>query len=202
MRRREFIAGIGSAVAWPLGARAQQPTMPVIGWLSSRTAATDALVLRAFRGGLSAPGFVEGRNVSIEYRYAETHLDRLPALAADLVRRQVAAIVAVGNGTAGARAVRAAGATIPIVFVVGYDPVKTGLVTSLNRPGGNTTGFFEFLTQVVRKRLGLLHDLLPRAATPVQQPTRLELVLNLSTAKALGLIIPETLLATADEVIE
>jgi putative ABC transport system substrate-binding protein len=164
IRRREFIAGLGSAAAWPVVARAQQPAMPMIGWLSERTAAADALaVLPAFRRALNAQGYVEGRNVTIEYRYAEARLDRLPALAADLVRRRAAVIVTVG-GVPAARAVQAVSATIPIVYF-GGDPVKAGFVASLNRPGGNVTGAIAFQGRVVGKRLGLLHDLLPRATT-------------------------------------
>src|SRR5271169_2015043 len=119
MRRREFIAGLAGAAAWPLAARAQQRAVPVIGWLSSRTAATDALVLPAFHRALGAQGFVEGRNVAVEYRYTDSQLDRLPALVADLVERRVAVIVAVGNAPATMRAVQAASATTPIVGFVG-----------------------------------------------------------------------------------
>jgi putative tryptophan/tyrosine transport system substrate-binding protein len=165
MKRRDFIAGLGGAVAWPLATRAQQAAVPVIGWLSSRTAATDALVLPAFHRALSAQGFVEGRNVAVEYRYTDSQLDRLPALVADLVGRRAAVIVAVGNGPPTMRAIQAASATTPIVgFVVGSE---RDLFASFNRPGSNVTGVVVFQTQtgILQKRLGLLHDLLPQATT-------------------------------------
>jgi putative ABC transport system substrate-binding protein len=136
IKRREFIAGLGSTVAWPLVARAQQPAMPVVGWLSSRNSETDAYVLPAFRRGLNGQGYVEARNVTIEYRWSDTQEDRLPALAADLVRRQVAVIVAVGKAGAVARAVQAITTTIPIVRAT----VPPGTVFS--RPGGNVTGAY------------------------------------------------------------
>jgi putative ABC transport system substrate-binding protein len=318
MNRREIIAGLGSVAACPLAARAQQPVLPVIGWLSTRNSQTDANVLPAFRRGLNGQGYVEGRNVTIEYRYAENQFDRLPALAADLVRRQVAVIVAVGNAGAVARAVQAITTTIPIVSAA----VPRQFVFS--RPAGNVTGVYSIFGDLGGKRMGLLRDVLPRATTiavltpiaasrevtdvqeaarvlglqttfltagtdreldaalaslaqirpdalmlttspvsftradkivaaaeqlaipamyfrrefalagglmsygtntdenfrvvgeytgrilrgekpgdlPIQQPTRFEFVINLKTAKALGLTIPETLLATADEVIQ
>jgi putative ABC transport system substrate-binding protein len=320
MRRREFIAGLSSAAAWPIAARAQQRAMPVIGWLSTRNSQTDANVLPAFRRGLNGQGYVEGRNVTIEYRWSDTQDDRLPALAADLVRRQVAAIAAVGNAGAVARAVQAITTTIPIVSAA----VPRQSVFS--RPAGNVTGVYSIFAELGGKRMGLLRDVLPRATTiavlalptpaslareatdvqaarvlglqikfliagtdreldaalaslaemrpdalmldggalfftradkivaaaeqfaipamyfrrefalagglmsygtntdenfgvmgeyagrilkgekpgdlPIQQPTKFELVINLKTAKALGLTIPETLLATADEVIQ
>ena len=323
MRRREFIAGLGGAAAWPVVARAQQPAMPVIGWFSSAGGITAGLL--EFLQGLKETGYVEGQNVAIEYRYAENQSD-LPARAADLVRRRVAVIVA--GGTFEALAAKAATTTIPVVFVIGGDPVALGLVAGLNRPGANLTGIAVLSAELVPKRLQLLREAIPNAVVfgvlvdpavpatpsniadlqaaaptlglqlvivnastdrdlepafatfsqqhvgavlvgaggtffagrtqqlaalaarhalpaiynfrefalagglisygtrrggfyhqvgiytgrilkgekpadlPVQQLTKIELVINLKTAKALGLTIPETLLATADEVIQ
>jgi putative ABC transport system substrate-binding protein len=321
MRRREFTACLGASVAAPLVARAQQPLVPVIGFLSSAGPGPFALLLAAFREGLKDGGYVEGQNVAIEYRWAENQADRLPALAADLVRRRVAVIAATG-GTRSARAAKAATATIPILFVTA-DPVGDGLVASFSRPGGNATGVSVFTRELAPKRLQWLLELVPKAGKigmlinpasptpdiretevaraglqlvtikaqadsdfelafaqaaqqgveallvdadslfntrraqlvalaaryslpaaypwreyveagglmsygtslagmyrqvgqyvsrvlkgdkpadlPVQNPTKFELVINMKTAKALGLIVPETLLAIADEVIQ
>jgi putative tryptophan/tyrosine transport system substrate-binding protein len=326
MRRREFITGLASAVALPRAARAQQPTLPVIGLLNGQLSAESTNLLAAFRQGLSEAGFVEGRNLAIVYRSAEGNIEQLPALAAELVSLKVAAIAAVG-GDRSVLSAKAATATIPIVFTTGGDPVQTGFVASINRPGGNITGATFWGSLIATKQIGLLRDIAPKlvkiglllnpanpmtalvakdvqatvqtvglkvvvveanvasdvdtafaqfveqrigalvigsavffnrnrdrlialaarhaipavfnnrdfttagglmsygadtadsyrqagiyvgrilkgdkaADLPVLQPTKFELVINLKTAKALGLTIPETLLATADEVIQ
>jgi putative tryptophan/tyrosine transport system substrate-binding protein len=315
VNRRELIAGIGSAAAWPVVVRAQQAAVPVIGFLGSQSADNEyKYVIVPFLRGLKETGYVEGQNVAVEYRYAENQMDRLPALAADLVRRRVAVIVA--GGTEAVLAAKAATTTIPLVVSTAVDPVASGLVASLNRPGANLTGVAALAIELAPKRLQLVHDLIPNAVMfgvladptfpgtpsmitslqaaartlrlqlvvvnartesdletafttfskqrvgavlvgtstlytrrteqlaalaarhklpaiypfreyalagglmsygssfgyvlkgekpadlPVVQPTKFELVINLKTAKALGLTIPETLLATAVEVIQ
>jgi putative tryptophan/tyrosine transport system substrate-binding protein len=174
MRRREFIGLVGGVVAWPVLARGQQPALPVIGCLVSSSATQTSDLLIPFRQGLADAGFVDGQNVTIDYRWADNQMDRLPALALDLVRRNVAVIVTVGGG-APALAAKAATSTIPIVFMSGEDPVRNGLVASLNRPGGNLTGVAFFVIELGPKRLEVLRELLPNAA-------RIGLLVNPSSA--------------------
>ena len=196
MKRRAFITLVGgAAAAWPLAAHAQQTAMPVIGFLHSASADTFADRLRAFRQGLKETGHVEGGNVTIEYRWAENQLERLPALAAELVRRQVTMIVAAG-GTVSTLAAKAATTTIPIVFAAGEDPVRLGLVESIARPGGNLTGINFLNTELTAKRLGLLRELVPKAVriavlvnpdnAPIAEPMLRE---TLESARAIGLQI-------------
>jgi putative tryptophan/tyrosine transport system substrate-binding protein len=160
MKRREFITLLGGAAAWPLAARAQQPAVPVIGFMSARSPEDSAHLLAAFRRGLAEGGYVEGQNVSIEFRWARGQYDLLPAMAADLVSRRISVLVAVG-GDPSPRAAKRATSTIPIVFGVGGDPISEGLVESFNRPGGNATGDTLYTNIMEPKRLGLLRELVP-----------------------------------------
>jgi putative ABC transport system substrate-binding protein len=191
MLRREFIAGLGSAAAWPVVARAQRPAMPVVGFLSAQSADDDYKNYTVpFLQGLKETGYVEGQNVAVEYRWAENQFDLLPALAADFVRRRVAVIVA--NGVTVALAAKAATTTIPIVFVAGGDPVAMGLVATLNRPGGNLTGVAVLESELVPKRLQLLRELLPNAAVfgvladPATVPTQSMITDLEAAARTLG----------------
>jgi ABC-type uncharacterized transport system substrate-binding protein len=184
VKRRQFITLVGGAAVWPLPARAQQP-MPVIGFLRTTAAAGSAHLVAAFRQGLSEAGFVEGQNVAVEYRWGNDQDDRIPGMAAELVRRQAAVIVA--NGIA-VPAVKAATGTIPIVFTTGFDPVRTGLVASLSRPGGNATGVVFTMTDLATKQLGLLHELAPKAAiiAALGDPDQPELDVELQEIETAG----------------
>jgi putative tryptophan/tyrosine transport system substrate-binding protein len=207
MRRREFIAGLGSAAGtlWPLAARAQQPTMPVVGFVNGGSADASAGRVPAFRRGLSETGYIEGQNVKVEYYWLDGRYDRLPALMADLVRRRVAVIATPGDPAA-AVAAKAATVTIPIVFGVADDPVKLGLVATLARPGGNATGFNLFLQEVVEKRLALLHQLVPKAVrvAVLLNPTNGEGEITLRDARqaasAIGLQIQTVNATTIGEI--
>jgi putative ABC transport system substrate-binding protein len=202
IRRRDLIVTLGSvAAAWPHAARAQQPAMPVVGFLGSRALGDDPQLLDAFRRGLRETGYVEGQNVAIAYRFAENHYDRLPALAADLVRGRVAVIAC--NGPA-AQAAKAETATIPIVFTAGFDPVEVGLVANMNRPGGNITGVSIQDVELGPKRLGLLHELVPTATIIAvlvnpSDPARAETIVRglQAAAHTLGLQL-QVLHASAD----
>jgi putative tryptophan/tyrosine transport system substrate-binding protein len=166
LKRREFISLLGGAAVWPLAARAQQPATSVIGWLGSRSPEDSSNLVAAFRAGLGETGFVEGRNVMIEFRWAQGHYDRLPLLSADLVARQVAVIAALG-GMAAALAAKAATTKTPIIFLTGTDPVQFGLVTSLSQPGGNLTGVATLTNTLAPKQLELLHEVVPAATLVV-----------------------------------
>ena len=207
MRRRDFVTGIaGSAAAWPFIARAQQPALPVVAFIHSGTGNALARYAAAFRKGLSEAGYTEGQNVTVEYHWLEGNYERLAALLADLIRRRVAAIATPG-GTDAARAVKAATTTIPLVFSVGEDPVALGLVPSLARPGGNATGINFFSFEVNTKRLGLMHELLPKAnrfavlVNPAAAfPTEATSKALKEAARTLGLDINFFNATTADEI--
>ena len=208
MRRREFITMLGGAAAWPLAARAEQAArspVPVIGFLSSRAPNTEAHLVAAFLRGLRDQGYVEGQNVALEYSWAEGRYEQLPALAADLVRRQVSVLVTAGGAQA-AQAAKAATASIPIVFTTGDDPVKLGLVASLNQPGGNATGVAVFVVSLLPKRLQLLRELIPTAATigllmnPAGPTADRQLVEVQGAARALGVRLAVVNSSTAAEI--
>src|SRR5262249_29502123 len=175
MRRRDFITAIAGTAAWPLTARAQQPGMPVIGWLSPGSRDVDQVRLTNFERGLAEPGHAVGKNVALEYRWAEDRHDRLPALAADLIQRRVSVIAAAG--TAAAREAKTATSTVPVVFLTGIDPVALGLVASLARPGGSVTGVTDLTAEMGPKHLEILHELAPAAR-------RIALLVNLSNPNA------------------
>jgi putative tryptophan/tyrosine transport system substrate-binding protein len=206
LKRREFITLLGGATAWPLAARAQQPAMPVVAFVSGRSQETSVRFARAFRNGLNEAGYVEGQNVTVEYHWLDGQYDRLPSLMADLVRRQVAVIATPGSNPA-ALAAKAATTTIPIVFGVGADPIELGLVASLARPGGNATGINFFVADIAAKRLGLLHDLVPKAVriavlvNPANASTAAATLRDIpEAARALGLQIAVLNASTSREI--
>jgi putative ABC transport system substrate-binding protein len=205
MRRREFIAGLGGAAAWPVVARAQQATTPVVGFIDGVSADASADRARAFRKGLNETGYVEGQNVAVEYHYLEGQFDRLPALMADLVSRRVA-VIATPSSTPSSVAAKAATATIPIVFGVAEDPVRLGLVASLARPGGNATGINAFSHELVAKRLALLHELVPKAVriavllNPANPSAETDLQDLQEAARAIGLQTHVLHASTSDEI--
>ncbi|HEX3162380.1 MAG TPA: ABC transporter substrate-binding protein [Pseudolabrys sp.] len=204
MRRRDFIGIFSSLLTWPVVSHAQQEQSPIIGFLSSLSEAAVPAQMNAFRRGLSETGFVEGRNVKIEYRWAEGHYERLPSMASEFVRRPVSLIL--GQGPPAALAAKAATASIPIVFVVGFDPVGAGLVTDLNNPGGNATGMSLISSVLGQKRLEMVRDLLPKAATvgmlvnPVSPDTLTEIRSVQTGAQALGLKLVMFNASTAAEI--
>src|SRR5256886_16156577 len=205
LRRRELITLLGGAAAWPLAARAQQAT-PIIGLINGRSAQDAVRNVAAFRKGLDETGYVEGQNVMVAYHWLDGQYDRLPAVMADLVRRRVAVIATPGL-TAGAQAAKAATTTIPIIFGVGEDPVRLGLVASLARPGDNTTGIHSVSQEVMAKRLGLFHDLVPKASriavlvNPANQPIAEAMSRDMpEAARAIGLQIQVLKASTSLEI--
>jgi len=206
MRRREFIAGLGSAAAWPLAARAQQQALPVVGFVHLGSADASGDRARVFRKGLGETGYVEGQNVTVEYHWLDGQFDHLSSLMGDLVRRRVA-VLATPGGNLAAQAAKAATTTIPIVFGVGEDPVKLGLVASLARPGGNATGINMFSQEVTAKRLGLLHELVPKAVrvavlvNPANVPTTALALRDIpEAARTIGLQIQVFNASTSHEI--
>ena len=207
MKRRDFITLLGGVAGWPLAARAQQPALPVIGFVSGRSFEGSARHVGALRKGLSETGYVEGQNVTVEYHWLDGQYERLPPLMADLVRRRVAIIATPGSNPA-ALAAKAATKTIPIVFGVGEDPVKLGLVASLARPGGNATGINFFVAELAAKRLGLLHELVPKAVriavlvNPANAPTAETTLRDIpEAAHAMGLQIQVLNASTSREIV-
>jgi putative ABC transport system substrate-binding protein len=205
VKRREFIALLGSTAAWPLAARAQQAAMPIVGFVSSRSPEAPARIGAAFRKGLNETGTIEGQNVTVEYHWLDGQYDRLPPIMVDLARRHVAVLAT--PVTAGALAAKAATTTIPIVFGVGADPVELGLVASLARPGGNATGVNFFVADIAAKRLGLLHDLAPKAVriavlvNPANVPTAEATLRDIpDAARAIGLQIQVLNASTSREI--
>jgi putative ABC transport system substrate-binding protein len=204
LKRREFLSLLGVAMAWPLAARAQQPAIPVVAFLDAASLETEVRGLAEFRRGLSEIGYVEGQNVMIEYQSAEGHADRLPALAADIVRRRVGVIAAVANNAA--LAAKATTTTIPVVFTVGGDPIKMGLVDSLNRPGGNITGVSFLSSDIVAKMLEALHELMPKTAriaalvNPTNQNAAVDTKEAEAAARTLGLELQVLNASNASEI--
>jgi putative tryptophan/tyrosine transport system substrate-binding protein len=208
MRRRQFIAGLGSAAAWPVAAQAQQPAMPVVAFIGPLSPEASVRYLAAFRVGLGELGYVEGRNVVISYHWLNGNYDSVPSIIADLVRRRVAVIASPGGGSRIARAAKAATTSIPIIFGVGENPVSEGLVASLARPGGNATGMNFFMTEAVQKRLELLHEMTPKAkrvavlTNPVAEQSQREIEAVLDAARNIGVPISVFQAATSRQIEE